>query len=124
MIKTVLIIILSILAILFIFKAIMFSIKKTICYTENLAIRKRFKKLAIKILKDNLKAMKEAPFPIFIELHFNTKKYENYYVKEGLFKTIDFLFETVDNNLKEVEHMKGDSDIGIYKIDIELKDNE
>lgn len=101
--------------VMFLFLAIVNSYIKLIVTSENPRVRKLFKKQAIRFLKRKIKRVESIPPPIFMEIYFNRKHYENFYVDKGFNQTIEYLFETT---LKQLEEAKEYPDVSIYKIEI------
>lgn len=104
--------------VMFLFLAIVNSYIKLIVTSENPRVRKLFKKQAIRFLKKKIERVESMPPPIFMEIYFNRKHYENFYVDKGFNQTIEYLFETTLKQVEEVEKVKEYPDVSIYKIEI------
>ena len=102
--------------VVFLFLAVTNTYYSLMITSEKLWVRNMFKKHAIKLLHRKMKEVENIPFPVFIELHFNKRHYENMYVKEGFEGTIDYLFERTVKHMQDIE---GDSEIKMYKMEIE-----
>lgn len=102
--------------VVFLFLAVANTYYSLMITSEKLWVRNMFKKHAIKLLHKKMKEVEDIPFPIFIELHFNKRHYENMYVKEGFEVTIEYLFERTVKHMQDIE---GDSETKMYKMEIE-----